>query len=114
VAVVADVAVAALPDMSIPQVPEAPDPVVDGTLRFVRASAAVEAPVPPSATARSVIPDMVPPVIATELADCVAIDPKPRLVLASAAVEAPVPPSAMAISVTPVIDPPVIETLDDA
>jgi len=82
--------------------------------RFVLASAAVEAPVPPSAIAMSVIPVIDPPVIETLPLDCVASDPSPRLVLASAAVEAPVPPSAIARSVIPAIDPPVIATLDAA
>ena len=44
------VAVAALPLMSIAQVPDAPEPVVEGTDRFVRAPAAVVAPVPPLVT----------------------------------------------------------------
>lgn len=39
--------VTALPEMLIPQVPVAPEPVVEGTPRFDWASAAVEAPVPP-------------------------------------------------------------------
>jgi hypothetical protein len=75
------------------------------------APAAVDAPVPPSATAKSVIPVIEPPVIETELDAWVAIEPKPRLVLASAAVDPPVPPSAIARSVMPEIDPPVIDTL---
>lgn len=51
VAVVAEVAVAALPEMLMPQVPEAPEPVVEGTLRLERAVAASVAPVPPLAIA---------------------------------------------------------------
>jgi hypothetical protein len=47
---VAEVAVAALPLMLMPQVPDAPPPVVLGTLRFVLAVAASDAPVPPLAT----------------------------------------------------------------
>lgn len=49
--------------MSMPQVPDAPEPVVLGTLRFVRAPAAVAAPVPPLATfsvpAKVIVPDVV-------------------------------------------------------
>ena len=58
VAFVALVAVAALPEMLIPQVPDAPVPVVEGMSvpmtnpRFVRAPEAVDAPVPPLAIAR--------------------------------------------------------------
>lgn len=44
--------------------------------RFVRAPEAVEAPVPPSATAKSVMPVMLPPVILTLFAFCVDIVPK--------------------------------------
>lgn len=57
VAEVALVAVAALPEMLIPQVPEAPVPVTDGMSvpmvnpKFVLAVAAVVAPVPPLAIA---------------------------------------------------------------
>lgn len=51
-AVVADVAVAALPEILMLQVPLAPEPVVDGTERFDRAVPASLAPVPPLATAR--------------------------------------------------------------
>ena len=79
--------------------------------RFVLAPAAVEEPVPPSATAKSVMPEIDPPVIDTLLAFWVAIVPRPRLVLAVAASDAPVPPSATARSVIPETDPPVIETL---
>ena len=70
--------------------------------RFVRAFAAVDAPVPPSATAKSVMPVIEPPVIVTLDDACVAIVPKPKFVRASAAVEAPVPPSATAKSVVSV------------
>ncbi len=73
-----------------------------------------DAPVPPSASAKSVIPVIEPPVIETLAESCVAIVPSPRLVLAPAAVPAPVPPSAMARSVIPVTDPPVIETLAES
>ena len=69
-----------------------------------------DAPVPPSATAKSVMPVMEPPVIDTLFAACVAMVPRPRLIRAPEASEAPVPPSAMAKSVMPVIEPPVIET----
>lgn len=67
-AVVAEVAVAALPLMLMLQVPDAPEPVAEGTLRLDRAVAASVAPVPPLATASvppSVsVPDVViaPPV----------------------------------------------------
>ena len=60
---------------------------------------------PPSARARSVIPVIEPPVIATAEAACVAIVPRPRLVLAFAAVEAPVPPSVIGRSVVKDKDP---------
>lgn len=45
--------------------------------RFVNACPAVLAPVPPSAIARSVMPVMLPPVMATFEADCVDIVPSP-------------------------------------
>jgi hypothetical protein len=48
--------------------------------RFVLAFAASDAPVPPSATARSVMPDIDPPVIATAFAFCVEIVPRPSVV----------------------------------
>src|SRR3989304_2974533 len=54
--------------------------IVDATARFAFAPAAVDAPVPPSATARSVILTPDPPVIATLDAACVAIEPKPSVV----------------------------------
>ena len=41
------------------------------------------------------MPEMLPPVIATLLASCVAIVPSPRFVLAPPAVVAPVPPLAI-------------------
>lgn len=106
VAEVALVAVAALPEILIAQVPLASPPVLVGTFRFVLASAAVDAPVPPSAIAISVIPVTDPPVIDTLVEACVAIVLRPRLLLAVAASEAPVPPSAIARSVMPVIEPP--------
>ena len=56
--------------------------------RLVRALAVVDAPVPPSATARSVIPVMLPPVIDTELLFWVAIVPRPRDVRAVALLSA--------------------------
>jgi hypothetical protein len=62
VELVAVVAVAALPVIDIPQVPLAPVPVGPGTSvpitkpKLVLAFAAVEAAVPPSAIAKSVIP----------------------------------------------------------
>jgi len=52
---------------------------------LVLAALAVDAPVPPSAIDKSVIPSTEPPVIDTLFAACVAIVPKPRLVLAVAA-----------------------------
>ena len=64
--------------------------------KFVLALVAVDAPVPPSAMARSVIPVIEPPVMATLLASCVEIVPKPRFVRAPDAVLALVPPFAMA------------------
>ena len=82
VAFVAFVAVAAFPLIEIPQVPDAPEPVVLGTARFVLAVAASEAPVPPSATAKSVMPVIDPPVIDTLLDACVAMVPRPRFVRA--------------------------------
>lgn len=66
-AVVADVAVAALPLMLMAQVPDAPDPVGEGTSvpmanpRAVRAAEPVVAPVPPfaiaSVPAKVIVPD---------------------------------------------------------
>ena len=47
-----------------------------GTCRFARAPAASLAPVPPSASARSVIPVMLPPVIDTLADDCCAMLPE--------------------------------------
>ena len=67
--------------------------------KLVLAAAAVEAPVPPSATGKSVIPDIEPPVILTLLEACVDIEPSPRLVLAVDTSVAPVPPLATAIAV---------------
>jgi hypothetical protein len=78
--------------------------------KFVSAPAAVEAPVPPSAIAKSTMLVINPPPIDTRLADCVAIVPSSRFVRALSAVEAPVPPAVMAKAVIPVIDPPVIDT----
>ena len=52
------------------------------TPRFERAVAASDAPVPPSATAKSVIPLIEPPVIEIAFEFWVATLPKPRLVLA--------------------------------
>ena len=49
--------------------------------RLVLAAAAVLAPVPPSAIARSVIPAMLPPVILTLFASWVAMLPKPEISL---------------------------------
>ena len=72
--------------------------------RLVRASPAVEAPVPPSATARSVIPVIEPPVMVTEFAFCVEIVPRPRLVRAPAAALEPVPPEATGSAVPSVSD----------
>ena len=50
--------------------------VLGGTAKLVLASAAVLAPVPPSATATSVMPVIVPPVMVTELEFCMDIVPK--------------------------------------
>ena len=69
-------AVPELPVMLIAQVPEALPPVRVGTSKLALAPPEPEAPVPPSATAHSVIPVTEPPVIATELAFCVDIVPK--------------------------------------
>jgi hypothetical protein len=44
-----------------------------------------DAPVPPSATAKSVMPVIEPPVMLTAFAFCVAIDPRPRFVRADEA-----------------------------
>ena len=76
--------------------------------RFVLASIAVDAPVPPSAIARSVIPVMVPPLIFKAVESWVAILPRPRFIRASSGFEAPVPPSATVRSVIPVMVPPTI------
>ena len=55
------------------------------------------APVPPSAIAMAVVSvEIVPPVIATAFAFCVAKVPRPRLVLAPEAVVEPVPPEVIA------------------
>jgi hypothetical protein len=72
--------------------------------RLVRASAAVEAPVPPSAIARSVIPVIEPPVMVTEFEFCVEIVPRPRLVRAPEAVLEPVPPERTGRAVASVRD----------
>ena len=72
--------------------------------RLVRASPAVEAPVPPSATARSVIPVIEPPLIVTAFAFCVEIVPRPRLVRAPEAALDPVPPEATGSAVPSVSD----------
>jgi hypothetical protein len=53
--------------------------------RFERAVAATDAPVPPSATARSVIPVMLPPVMVTLFESCVEIVPSPARVRSAAA-----------------------------
>ena len=80
------VTVAALPVMLMFQVPDAPVPVGEGMSvpianpKFVRAPDAVDAPVPPSATAKSVMPVIEPPVMLTLLAFCV--DMVPRLPVA--------------------------------
>ena len=67
-------------------------------------AANVPAPVPPSATARSVMPVIEPPVIETLFAAWVAIVPRLRLDRAVPASDAPVPPSAMARAVVSVRD----------
>ena len=72
--------------------------------RLVRASPAVEAPVPPSATARSVIPVIEPPLMVTAFAFCVEIVPRPRLVRAPEAALDPVPPEATGSAVPSVSD----------
>ena len=80
--------------------------------RLVLAPAAVLAPVPPDAKGTDEVnPKILPPVICTLLADCVAMVPRPRLVLASAAVLAPVPPDASGMADDkPVMVPPVMAT----
>ncbi len=87
--------VAALPVMSIAHVPDAPEPVVLGTLKLVRAFAAVVAPVPPLATfnvpAIVMVPDVVtgppevvkPVVPPDTLTDVTVPDPPPVLALLS-------------------------------
>jgi hypothetical protein len=55
------------------QVPVAPVPLLAGTPKLVLAVAASDAPVPPSATAKSVIPVTDPPVIET-LVSCLSCD----------------------------------------
>lgn len=57
------VTLAALPVMSIAHVPDAPEPVVLGTLKLVRAFAAVVAPVPPLSTSKVPARVMVPEVV---------------------------------------------------
>ena len=57
--------------------------------RFVNACDAVLAPVPPSAMARSVMPAMLPPVIATLAADCVDIVLNASTLSCCAAVKTP-------------------------
>ena len=71
----------------------------------------LDAPVPPSKMAKSVIPVIFPPVILMLLLFWTDIDPRPRLDLASPGVDAPVPPSTTFKSVIPFILPPVIFTL---
>ena len=102
--------------------------------KLVLATAAVLAPVPPSAIGNVVLGDNVPlvltitpvvvlfrlrvltfailpPVIATAPASCVAIDPSPRFDLEPGAVDDPVPPDAKGIgALSPVIVPPVMLT----
>lgn len=95
VAVEAVVALAALPEMLIPHVPDAPDPVVDGTPKLVLAVAVSEAPVPPLTTAKSV-PDQLSLLIVLKVAN----DPNPKLVLAALAELAPVPPFAIGTALT--------------
>ena len=85
----------ALPVMLMPQVPDAPDPVVLGTSRLVRAPLAVVAPVPPLSTssvpARVIVPDVVTgppevvkPVVPPEtLTEVTVPDPPPVLALLS-------------------------------
>ena len=67
--------------------------------RLVLAPDAVLAPVPPSATAKSVMPVIEPPVMATPAAFCTAIVSSPRLFLAAEGVVAPVPPELIAKAV---------------
>ena len=63
--------------------------------RLVLAPEAVEDPVPPSATAISVIPLTSPPVMETLKLSWVAIVPSSKLALAAAALVPPVPPSSI-------------------
>ena len=67
--------------------------------KFERAEDAEDAPVPPSATGKSVIPEMLPPVILTELDAWVDIVPSPSAVLAALAEVELVPPLATDIGV---------------
>ena len=71
-----------------------PVTVAGAVRKFCTAPNAVEAPVPPSATARSVMPVTDPPVMLTEDDACVAIVPSPNVVRA-------VPASASSTSVRP-------------
>lgn len=97
------VIVPTLPELPVTEmlhVPVAPVPEFEGTPRFVLAVAASDAPVPPSDTAKSVIPEIEPPVIETALEFCVAIVPNPKLVRAAGAADAPVPPLATGTALT--------------
>ena len=71
-------------------------------IRLILAVSAVDAPVPPLVTSNGVMLAIDPPVIATALEFCVAIEPtvvvapdwSPKFVRASGALTAPVPPLA--------------------
>ena len=77
------------PAVTVPQLVSVPSvvknlpelPVWEGD-KALKAALAVDWPVPPSATAKSVIPVIEPPVMETLLAAWVAIDPRPKLVRA--------------------------------
>ena len=74
---------------TLPLVPGAtkfPDKAEDPLPRTTLLAVIEDAPVPPSATAKSVIPLIVPPVIATALAFCVDMVPKEPVAVETALV----------------------------
>ena len=68
---------------------------IEPSPKLVLAEDAVDAPVPPSAIAISVISVIEPPVIFISSESCVAIEPSPKVDLAEVAFVAPVPPKAI-------------------